>query len=63
MMMEKNHAQKEKTMVKMIDYTKGEEIFSGVSHITGAGLGLLGTAFLCIDKAENQLISSALPAS
>lgn len=38
-------------MVKMIDYTKGEEIFSGVSHITGAGLGLLGTAFLCILSA------------
>ena len=35
-------------MVKMIDYTKGEEIFSGVSHITGAGIGLVGTLYLCI---------------
>ena len=34
--------------IERIDYTKGEEIFSAVVHIVGAGLGIIGTAVLVV---------------
>ena len=37
--------------IQKISYTKGEEIFSAVTHIVGAGLGILGTAWLIVIAA------------
>ena len=34
--------------IQKISYTKGEEIFSAVTHIVGAGLGMIGTVVLII---------------
>lgn len=37
--------------IQKIPYTKGEEIFSSVVHITGGGLGIIGTAILIVLSA------------